>query len=156
MALVWGDELDRVELRDGDWVKILSHMAKRELVRLQQMMAKGMKFTAGTEERVFDIGTVDSDEVLMASAFASLIINVKEWSMVDRQGNPVPINADTLQALHPDDYDTIVAAINERNQSRSEAEKNDSPSRQWPPLEAVENGRESLDTPDSSIVLAVG
>lgn len=149
MPLIDSKATDRIALRGGDWCEIQRNMSQGDLLEIQQIMARGVTFATGSDEKTMTIDGMNTDDVLAASAFAALIVNAKAWSMAEEDGSPIPLTPDTLRSLHPEDYDTLIIAINDRNQRRTEEEKNASSLNSWPQSKETEAGPQNSPTSSS-------
>lgn len=101
-AIIYDDDVIPLE-HDGETYQLkrkMSHgdiiQVENNFIRMAQQMERGdVKAEAG--------------EPLL------LLINIKSWSLRDRDGNPLPVTAENINRLDPDHSRAILAEINDRN-----------------------------------------
>lgn len=105
------DEVDRIKLGDEDWVDIKRRMSygdQQKLVaaymQLQQQLKPG---------QVKNIPDVEVD--LQTGNIMLLLINIKAWSLKDKDGKIAPVNEEYVRQLDISTANKIVEAINKRN-----------------------------------------
>lgn len=128
MALQFGTETVTVALKDGESCEISKRFSQGDINDLTSAMSRGIKINIGGDMKTLRLGNLRADELITASTFAALLVGVKSWSFRypedmklangkpdPRAGKPVPVNAETLRMLDPEDYETIALAIADRN-----------------------------------------
>ena len=86
---IYEDELDRIELDDGEWIDIKRQMSVGDYDRIAKESEEGE-----IEGRVI----------------ITLLTNIKAWSLKDKDGQIAPINREMVAKL---DADTAVLLFNE-------------------------------------------
>lgn len=101
----YDDEIDRVELGEGDWVDIKHRMSYGDQ---QKVVGRFVKFGLA--------GKIPQAELDMQSAeILTLLLNTKAWNLKDREGKDMPINEESISNLDPATADIIKQEINNRN-----------------------------------------
>jgi len=86
------DDVDRLELEDGEWIEI-----KRQM-------------SVGDYDHIARESREDEERII-----ATLLVNIKAWSLKDKEGKVAPINKKTIAMLNPDTATQIIAEIGKRN-----------------------------------------
>ena len=108
MPLVF-DEIDRIELPDGEWVDIRHRMQYKQR---QALRSHYMKIQVKLEE-VKKGTVVDLD--LEAGDIMLLLLNILAWNIKDKDSNIALVSKETIEQLDPVTADTITEAIAKRN-----------------------------------------
>lgn len=109
--LIYEDEVDRIELTDGDWADIKKKMAYGDE---QALAAYYMKVNAQFEDIKKGIA-VEFD--LKTGNVMLLVQNIAAWSIKDREGNPAEISLENVSRLDRKDSTKLIEAIRKRNPS---------------------------------------
>lgn len=108
------DELDRIELGDGEWVDIRRQMNYGQQVKLAASFSQpSMKFEG--EELKVGAGTDKAD--LEMGSITLLTINIKAWSFKDDASKPIPVNEENIKRLDISTAKRIAKEISKRNPS---------------------------------------
>jgi len=107
------EEVDRIKLGDEDWVDVKRRMSygdHQKLVaaymQLQQQLKPG---------QVKNVPNVEVN--LQTGNIMLLLINIKAWSLKDKDGKIAPVNEEFIRQLDINTADKIIEAINKRNPS---------------------------------------
>lgn len=92
------DEVDRIDLGDGEWIDI-----KREM-------------------SVGDMNTIDRECMGDAGrVLPVLFVNIKAWSLKGKDGEAVPVNKKMVTMLNSDTAQLIIIEIGKRNLKEKKA-----------------------------------
>ena len=101
----YDDEIDRIELGEGDWVDI-----KRRMSYGDQQKVVGRFIKLGL------VGKTPQAELDMQSAeILTLLLNIKAWNLKDKEGKDAPINEESISNLDPATAEIIRQEVNKRN-----------------------------------------
>ena len=102
---IYEDELDRIDLGDGEWVDI----AKRMSYGMQQkLFAHYVKL--GKDMKAIDVD-IESGNLTL------LLVNIKAWNLKGKDGKVAPITKEVVARLDPVIANKVVEEINNRNPS---------------------------------------
>lgn len=104
-------ETVRIDLGSGDWIDVKKELTVGEEKRMR---------TAGVR-RVNGQAEVDVNWAEMA--LARVTTYLRGWSAVDEKQRPIPVTAETVQALATEDFEAIDAAIQRHIEAVAEAKK---------------------------------
>ena len=113
---IYEDELDTVDLGEGNWASILKKMSYSHQ---QKLTAHYVRLKTNLKGATPDI---NADVDLETGNIIMLQLNVKAWNLTDREGKPAPVDRKHLEMLDPDIAQKLIDAISERNQ-RPKAQK---------------------------------
>jgi len=109
------DETDRIKLGDEDWVDIKRRMSygdQQKLVAAYMQLQQRINPSKFAEKNMPDV-EVD----LQTGNIMLLLINIKAWSLKDKDGEPAPVNEEFIRQLDISTANKIIEAINKRNLS---------------------------------------
>jgi hypothetical protein len=101
------DEVDRIDLGEGDWVDIKRQMSYGDD---QKLVASYMNVQARVRA-----GEPDVDISLGTGNITLLALNIKDWNLKDESGQLMPIAETTIQRLNKSTATKLVEEINRRN-----------------------------------------
>ena len=119
----------KIELSDGDWIKIRKRLTVGEE---RAMMTAGFKRVHHGEGASGDI-EIDWPTNSLARAVTYLL----DWSFKDDEGKSVECNGDAIKALDPEALDEINAAIDKHLEAMEQEKKATSGGRK---LKAISQG----------------
>ncbi len=102
--IVWDDELDTLEIGEGETVQIKRRMSFGEVDRLQSFFMKTAKALMGAEPDIEGTG-----DLLL------LHLNIKGWNLKGQDGQPLPLTKENIARLDRVTGKLIIEAITERN-----------------------------------------
>jgi hypothetical protein len=91
---VYDDEVDRIDL-DGEWVDLKRRMSYGDIDKLSANELKDLQ-KGGT-------------------SIPLLVLNIKAWSFLDREGNPAPVNRKNIEMLNLPLVTRLLEEITKRN-----------------------------------------
>ena len=107
---VYDDEVERVDLGDGEWVDIKRRMSYGDR---QKLIAYYAKLQTKLNSPDVDISLdVEGGNIML------LLLNIKAWSLKDRDGKPLPVTRETIAMLDPDIAERLEREIERRNPAR--------------------------------------
>lgn len=106
---VYEDEIDRIKLEDGEWVDIKHCMSYGDTQKLSSHFLKLRTRLESLEPNV------DVDMDVETGNIALLVINIKAWSLKDREDKVMPINMETIAMLDKVTSERLLSEIDKRN-----------------------------------------
>jgi len=106
-CIIYDDEVERIELGDGEWVDIKRKMSYGDRQKLIAYYAK--------LQTKLNSPDVDISLDMEAGSIMLLLLNIKAWSLKDRKGKPLPITKETIAMLDPDVARKLEQEIEKRN-----------------------------------------
>jgi len=91
---VYEEDLDRIELEDGEWVDIKRQMSVGDYDRIEKGSEGAM-----SESRILEV----------------LLTNIKAWSLKGKDDKVAPIDRETIAMLDTDTATLIITEIGKRN-----------------------------------------
>ena len=115
------EEIDRLDLKDGDWIDIKRQMSygdkddlSRAMMRIQVNAAK-LRAASSNGALTEDALAEMSDVEVSTGKLELLAINIKSWSFKDQKQEPLPVNRQTVRMLDEDTANLVLAEIARRN-----------------------------------------
>jgi hypothetical protein len=107
MPLV-SNETERIALStEGEWVEVKKRLSKGDRTTVTRALVRGTKLDLKQGENS-KIDSIDADQAIEASTWATLEVAFVAWSFYD--GPPKP---EDIRRLTDEDYDLIIAALND-------------------------------------------
>lgn len=104
--IIFPDEIDRIDLGDGDWVEIKHKMSYGNR---QALVAHYMKLKGAINKQVEYSVDLESGNIML------LVLNIVAWSLLDKKGKPLPVTKETISWLDNDTGNKIADEIGKRN-----------------------------------------
>ena len=125
MPIVW-DEVDRIELDDGEWVDIKQKMSYGDLDRLEANMGKAIYSPEVTEKMLKNADAIRKGDIQLSpeeltdfeystGKLALLTVNIRAWSFKDKKGKALAVNKNTVAMLDSATAEKLLDEIGKRN-----------------------------------------
>lgn len=106
------DDIDRIDLGDGEWVDIKRQMNYGEQLRLaSSFSATSITIRDGAPK----LNALAEKADLETGSIALLFINIRAWSFKDGSGKSIPINETNIRRLDITTANKISKEISKRN-----------------------------------------
>jgi hypothetical protein len=110
-VIIWDDDVEPFEI-EGETFQL-----KRKLTHGDRQTLSNYYVTQAAKLNGEDV-PVDAGKPML------LLLAIKGWSLKDRDGNPLEVNAENINRLDSDVTRSLLLEINERNPIRTDKGKN--------------------------------